>query len=212
MKKPHAAFIDKEIDKWKKYFNVEVRIHDPSEITDILKTKIDILLLDASVEKSFKLEYYKKFQNKNYRFKYIILKNKRTASDVDMYKRLCDRVVYTDEKKLASWEIISLLRRYWNTNSKSTTIIFRSLIADFVDNTISVEGKNVNLTMKEISVLRVLLLQKNEYVPKDTIYKKVWKFDDRDTTRVLDQIIFKLKNKIGKDYFKVSRSKGVMIN
>ena len=212
MKKPHASFIDKEIDKWKKYFNVEVRIHDPSEITDILKTKIDILLLDASVEKTFKLEYYKKFQNKNYRFKYIILKNKRAASDVDMYKRLCDRVVYTDEKKLASWEIISLLRRYWNTNSKSTTIIFRSLIADFVDNTISVEGKNVSLTLKEISVLRVLLLKKNEYIPKDVIYKKVWKFDDRDTTRVLDQIIFKLKKKIGKDYFKVSRSKGVMIN
>ena len=212
MKKPHATFIDKEINKWEKYFNVEVRIHDPSEISEILKTKIDILLLDASVEKTFKLEYYKKFQNKNYRFKYIILKNKRSATDVDMYKRLCDRIVYTDDKKLASWEMISLLRRYWNTNSKSTTIIFRSIIADFIDNTISVEGKNVNLTLKEISVLRVLLLNKEEYVAKNVIYKKVWKFDDKDTTRVLDQIIFKLKKKIGKDYFKVSRTKGVMIN
>ena len=209
--KRNGSFIQKETKKWEKYFTIDVKTYEPKLLETLLRNKIDLLILDESAEQFFKLEYYKKFQNNNNRFKYIILKKSREASDIQLYKRLCDNIIYTNEKKLASWEMMSLLRRFWNTNSKPTTIIFRSIVADFIENTILVEGKEINMTVKEIKVLRILLLNRTEYVSKDEIYKKVWKFDDKDTTRVLDQIIFKLKKKIGKDYFKVSRTSGVKI-
>ncbi len=211
MRKTKSDFINKEIETWKKYFDVDVTTLEPKKIETLIKKKIDVLLLDSKDENLFKLEYYRSFKSNNYRFKYIIIKDEPMSSDSKYYKKLADRIVYIVHPKLASWELISVLRRFWGTNSKPTTIIFRSIIADFVENTISIEGVVKDLTVKEINVLRILLQNKEEFVSRKVIYKAVWKHDDDDKTRVLDQIIFKLKKKLGKNYFEVSRSKGIKI-
>ena len=118
--------------------------------------------------------------------------------------------MYLQPEKNSFWQTISILRRYWSTYSKPTTIIYKGIIADFIEKKVFLDGKNINLTNKEFSLLRFFLENKSKYFSKQEIFEKVWKIKDVDITRVLDQILFKLKKKIGSQFFSVSRKMGVI--
>jgi DNA-binding response OmpR family regulator len=55
------------------------------------------------------------------------------------------------------------------------------------------------------------MLKHDRFISRKELYKKVWKYQDDDSTRVVQQILQKLKTKIGYDYFKTARNKGVKI-
>ena len=103
------------------------------------------------------------------------------------------------------------LRRKWDSFSNGSIIIYEDLIVDFVENRVIVNGKNISLTSKELKLLRFFLLNKKTFKTRKEIFKHVWGYDDNDSTRSVDQMIFKLKNKVGKKYFTTSRLKGFML-
>lgn len=193
---------------WNKYFSVNVIIDVPNNITEYFKTPIDILFLWYKQEDAFQLEYYQIFQNNNEMFKYIVMKeNLEPETDVQIYKRLVDDIVYLKDERLFEWKTVAILRRFWNTASKDTTIIYKGIIADFIDHKFIVDRIEVSLTQKEEKLLRIFMTNIGKFLNKRKLFKSIWGFEE-DTTRVLDQIIFKLKKKIGKDLFYNSRTKG----
>lgn len=56
----------------------------------------------------------------------------------------------------------------------------------------------INLSKYEFDILWLLMYEK-KYLTQDEIYKKVWKTDDYDVTRLVTQYIFRIKQKIGKE-------------
>ncbi|NQZ66112.1 MAG: winged helix-turn-helix domain-containing protein [Mycoplasmatales bacterium] len=192
---------------WDKYFEVNQVIDLPNNISNYLDKSIDLLFLHVDNIDEFKVGYYKFFQENNKHFKYVVISNKYSDDDYNIYRQLADDIVYVDVEKVAKWKTLAILRRYWNTYSKPSTIIYGDIIADFVDNKISVNTKMVDLTKKETDLLRYLMQNKLKFIPKNIIFKNVWGHDE-DTSRTLDQMIFKLKRKIGSEYFHSSRKKG----
>lgn len=195
------------IIEWEKYFDIKVTIDKPSKIDKYKNTSVDLLFLYDNEGKTFELEFYDNFQSANTHFKYVLMKDKYEDTDYLFYKFLADAIVYIESEKDAKWHTVAILRRYWRTYSKPTTVIYKSIIADFIDSKVSVNGENIDLTKKEMKLLKLFMNKIGDFTPKMEIFKQVWGFEE-DTSRTLDQMIFKLKKKIGKEYIHSSRTKG----
>lgn len=192
---------------WDKYFEINKFFDEPKNLSKYLDKNINILFIWTKETHEFKLEYYKNFQEKISQFIYVGIQDKPNEKDFIKFKMLMDDMVYLNREKTTSWKLLAILRRYWNSFSKSSTIIHRDIIADFVDGNITVEGVKVDLTKKETQLLRLFTKNIGKYLPKNEIFKSVWGYEI-DSSRTLDQMIFKLKRKIGPQYFHFERSKG----
>lgn len=197
--------------EWQRYFNIHHRIADPSEIKNFLNDQIDILFLDDT--SVFNLEYYQKFQTKNSTFSYIGVANKPSILDVQNFKLLVDMIVYTNISfSFLKWSSIATLRRYWHSYSNQATIIYGNIIADFAENVFLINKKEVTLTKMEAKLLRIFMTNIGKTLAKSEIFKTVWGYKDEDISRNFDQMFFKLKSKIGREYFQVKRNKGIVFN
>lgn len=193
---------------WSKYFELEHVVDKPKNVIKHLNDGVDILFMQAP--KLFENKFYQDFKKSNPTFTYVVIQNKPSAKDGEIYKKLADRIVYKDiDDDYLKWATIASLRRYWATHSKTSVVIHKNIIADFAENKFSINNKNIKLTTKEVDLLRFLLKNINKYLTKDKIFKEVWGYDEEDTTRTVDQMIFKLKKKIGADYFEIKRNKGI---
>ena len=196
---------------FKKYFKLEIIKDDPSNISKYLDKPIDILFLDNPHK--FKLQFYRVFKKNEQSFSYIALYDEMDPSrDSETYQiEIVDRIIYSNiDENLYKWSIISTLRRFWDSYSKPSTIIYKHIVADFIERRFWINKKRVELTPKESSILRILLMNKKEYVKKNFIFKEIWGFKE-DNTRTVDQTLFKLKRKIGSSCFLITRNKGVML-
>lgn len=195
--------------EWKRFFDLEHFIDTPDNITKYLRKRVDILFLDDTSK--FELSYYRTFKDHSHSFAYLAVRDlPEPEADVEAFKKLVDRIIYTGiSDKYTKWTTISSLRRYWDIYSKPSTIIFKGIIADFVDNKFTINGTEVKLTGKEIDLLRYFLKHRDEFIPKRRLFKDVWGYEEMDSTRTVDQMLFKLKTKIGKEYVTIVRNKGV---
>lgn len=193
--------------EWEKYFNINHIIDVPETLKNYIHNGPDVLFLWSKQQDEFRLEYYKELKDVKKHFRYAIVKVSRDSSDFEIYKKLADDIVYTDDWKVAKWKTIAILRRYWNTFSKPTTIIYKNIIADFIDNKITVNNIGIDLTRKEIQLLKVFMNNIGIFIPKKEIFNKIWGYEE-DTSRTLDQMFFKLKKKIGPELFISSRLEG----
>ena len=194
---------------WNKYFNINTHIDTPGRLKTFIGKKIDLLFLWHENLNNFELRHYEKFKNSSKHFKYVILKPEMNpAEDIEIYKRLVDDIVYLNEPNFYKWKSIAILRRFWENSSKDTTIIYKDIIADFIDDSYLVGNQKVELTGKESKLLRLFMKNVGKYIPKEKIFKDIWGFEN-DTSRALEQMMFKLKKKIGKEYFTSSRTEGI---
>lgn len=194
-------------EEWGKYFDFEQIFDKPENAKKYFDKKIDVLFMNAE---KFQGHFYEEFHKNNNMFLYNAVKDSLSKKDVAIFQALADRVVYTEiSDEYLIWTTIASLRRYWETYSKPSTIIYKDIIADFVENKFSLSGQKIELTTKEVDLLRFLLKNRNKFIDKKTIFKEVWGFEETDATRTVDQMIFKLKRKLGTKYFEIRRNQGV---
>ena len=198
--------------EWAKYFNFNHKIISPKEIDNIKNKKVDILFVSDRYFDKLSNALIKNLIDKNNQFNFVVISDKDNNKDniVHFLKNYVDHIIYRDfDAEVVKWKSIAILRRYWNTYAKPTTLMYKNIIADFVENKVSVNGLDIDLTTKELKILWYFMNAIGEYIAKDKLFKKVWEVNDSDSTRVLNQMIFKLKNKLGKEYFHTKRLKGI---
>ena len=197
---------------WSSKFKLDLQIKDPKEISDVVNSqkKLDIVFFTKNELELFTHETYDHFHSKNQLFILSVFKDKMQKEDANIYKELVDNIIYLDnDEELLKWHTIAILRRYWDYYSKSTTIIYKGIIIDFIKKNLTLNSKVIKLTSKEFEVIYLLLKSHGKYLTKHDIFKKVWEVEDIDTTRVVDQIIFKLKKKLGSSFFTYKRLRGI---
>lgn len=194
---------------WQKYFNVEQILDEPKNISLYLNRKIDILFIDDA--NYFQLKFYDRFLSKNKLFKNVVISSKPSIQDIYDYKMRTDIKIFTGFGfEYSVWSTIAVLRLYWSFSSNDSTIIYKDIIADFVDNKFFINKKMIELTPMERKVLRYFMTRINKIVTKEEIMQKVWGHTDSFTILSFNQIFFKLKLKIGKHYFTNKRGKGII--
>lgn len=85
-----------------------------------------------------------------------------------------------------------------NGSMQSEIISAGSILMNTYTYSVSVEGEEVQLTPKEYSVLKLLLVNKGRNVSRNILLEKIWGFAYGGSDRVVDNTIKKLRKSLGK--------------
>ena len=85
-----------------------------------------------------------------------------------------------------------------NDIQKVDKYVFDGVVIDRTAKKVFVDGKEINLTIKEYELLNFLTLNKNVMFSREQILDKVWGIDFFGTDRTVDTHIKSLRKKIGK--------------
>lgn len=92
----------------------------------------------------------------------------------------------------------------------------RTLVMDRVKKTVTRDGMQLHLTLREYSLLEFLMLHKNEIVSRNMISQQVWKYGFEAESNVIDVYINYLRRKIdpedGPSFITTIRGRGFMIS
>jgi DNA-binding response OmpR family regulator len=76
---------------------------------------------------------------------------------------------------------------------------FGDVVIDFRTKTATKGGRDLHLTARELSLLRLLASCEGQVVSRETILNKVWDYEKFPTTRTIDTFMYNLRRKIEGD-------------
>jgi DNA-binding response OmpR family regulator len=103
-------------------------------------------------------------------------------------------------KPYSSMELLArvraLLRRHQRTLDKVQQIQFGDIAVDFRRMEITKDGKPLSLTTKEFQILELLIRHRGEVVSRDQFLEEVWGYDEKPSTRTVDNRLMQLRHKL----------------
>jgi len=93
---------------------------------------------------------------------------------------------------------------------ESQTKEYGGIVIDTEGRTVSVDGKPIELSLREYELLKYLLDNENVALSRDKILNNVWNYDYYGDSRTIDSHIKKIRHKLGKrgKYIKTMRGVG----
>ena len=93
---------------------------------------------------------------------------------------------------------------------ESQTKDYGGIVIDTEGRTVSVDGKSIELSLREYELLKYLLDNENVALSRDKILNNVWNYDYYGDSRTIDSHIKKIRHKLGKrgKYIKTMRGVG----
>ncbi|MBD5423265.1 MAG: response regulator transcription factor [Mycoplasma sp.] len=188
--------------------------------------KVDYFFVDfiKKYEYIFAWNFYSKLHDLNKDFKLVLFKEQIENDDVKYFKNGVDDIMYTSDlyytdkenkEKYLRWKLFALLRRRWDDSHSQLVLMRSGVIIDLIKRKVIINTKEVKITSKEFEVLSILIEEfnkKNNYTSKKKLFKKIYGVDNNDNSRVIDQLIFRLKNKFSEGFFDIDKHKGIKIN
>ncbi|MGL5205104.1 MAG: winged helix-turn-helix domain-containing protein [Metamycoplasmataceae bacterium] len=207
--------IDEILAESHKYFNMNWSYLDYKSTDDLDNIEVpDIMIIDyfENQEKIFNWEFYDMCHRKNYIYLQVLLLQEFQKSDFAFYKLGNDELIYKDDGyEYLKWKMIAILRRSWDSHSKKTVIIHKGMILDNLKNAFYFNDVKIHLTKKELQLMNMLMNNSSgNFISKQKIFAAIWNDNGEDYTRVVDQVIFKIKKKVGKQVFEIGK-RGIKI-
>lgn len=207
--------LDRLLEESQKYFNMTWSYLDFKNRSEIEKIEVpDIMFIDFrdGYEKIFNWEYYDYCHRKNPIYLQVALLQEFSKDDYSLYKLGNDELIYkNDGYEFLKWKLIAMLRRSWDSHSKKTVIIYKGMILDNLKNVFYFNDLKIHLTKKELQLMNLLMSDvSGNFISKQKIFQALWNDHGEDYTRVVDQIIFKIKKKVGKEVFEINK-RGIKI-
>lgn len=99
------------------------------------------------------------------------------------------------------FEMLELLARIQTVlrraGKQAKTFCWQGLQVDFDSHLVTRNGKNVDLTPQEYSLLETLLLNRNIALSRERLLESAWGYDYMGETRTVDNHILRLRKKLG---------------
>ncbi len=93
-------------------------------------------------------------------------------------------------------KIQAVLRRAYNMSNQSVTLEHNGAILNLNDNTISYDGKTLELTRNEFRIMQTLMENKGKIVSRDTLMIKLWEMDCYVEENTLTVNVTRLRKKL----------------
>ena len=93
-------------------------------------------------------------------------------------------------------KIQALLRRTYEFGAAAPLLEHRGAVLDTGDNTLSYDGRKLELTRNEYRILQVLLEHKGKTVSRDTLMQKLWETDSFVDENTLTVNVTRLRRKL----------------
>lgn len=206
---------EKLLEESQTYFNITWSYLNVEKSEDLEGVEVpDIMFIDFEdgYEKIFNWEFYDYCHRKNQIYLQIAVLKEFDQEDYIYFKFGNDEIIYKDDGyDFLKWKLIAILRRSWDSHSKKTIIMCKGMILDNLKNVFYFNGTKIHLTKKELQFMNLLMNNvSGNFISKQKIFADLWNDTGEDCTRVVDQIIFKIKKKVGKQVFEITQ-KGIKI-
>lgn len=160
------------------------------------RNEYDLVILDLSLPKKSGAEVCEEMREKGIKIPILVLTaHSDVASKVMVLNVGADdyltKPFFTDEL-LA--RVRALLRR--PQEILSTKLEVDGISLDSTNRTVTSNGKPVNLTVKEFSLLEHLMRHKNQIVTRDQVLDHLWGFDFNSFSNVVDVHIKNIRRKL----------------
>ncbi len=167
-----------------------------------LKTNFDLLVLDVVMPSLGGLEVCRKLREAGRQVPVIVMSGKK--------KKEVDKVLGLElggddylTKPFGTDEFIArvhaVLRRSRPEIPEIEDVAFGDVAIDFRTKTATKAGRDLHLTAREFSLLRLLAGCEGQVVSRETILNKVWEYEKYPTTRTIDTFMYNLRRKIESD-------------
>jgi len=162
----------------------------------------DLVILDLMLPNRTGLEICRSVREKNIRIPILILTAK---SELESKISLLN--VGADDYLIKPFEFKELLARIRAITRRPAAALpnelkFADLVLNPVTRTVTRDGKEIVLTLKEFRLLEYLMRRPNQAVNREDLLNNIWDFDFDSFSNVLDVFINKLRDKIDKSHNK----------
>ncbi len=169
-----------------------------------LKQQHDLIILDIMLPKKDGIQVLSSLRTSNIETPVLMLTAKGTVED-----RVKGLDTGADDylvKPFAITELLarvrSLLRRKKGAEKSATTLTIADLAVDLVSRKVLRDGKVIDLTTKEFSLLEFFIRNKNKTLNRSTITEHIWNYNFDTGTNIIDVYINHLRTKIDGDFEK----------
>lgn len=173
--------------------------------------KYDAILLDLMLPKKDGISISKSLRKEGNHTPILMLTAKGTTSDKvnGLDSGADDYLVkpFAFEELLA--RIKALSRRQKTVNSEQLTVNGITLNTNTFE--VIKNGKQIQLSKKEFSILEYLMKNKGKVISKDNIISYVWDYDSDVLPNTVEVFVGYLREKIGKDVIKTVRGFGYKV-
>jgi len=77
--------------------------------------------------------------------------------------------------------------------------------------TLSIKNKEIEITAREYAMAELMIQHRDEVVTRDFLYDHLFDENDESMSNMLDVYVYKLRQKLGKDFIKTRRGQGYIV-
>lgn len=187
------------------------------ELKDALKEELpDLILLDIMLPGEDGIKVLKKLKNYEQTRDIPVIMATAKSSEYDVVKGLDSGADDYVTKPFGIMELLSrirsVLRRSRGRNAEpveSHVINYGKITMTPEQHIVKVDGKEINLTLKEFELLKYLMINKNMVLSRDQIMQAVWEEPFSLESRTIDMHIMSLRQKLGEEGKHVCTVRGI---
>jgi two-component system OmpR family response regulator len=171
-------------------------IRDGAMALSVIKTNhYDLVILDLGLPKLSGLEILKIARSKQIYIPIMVISARESTEDKIAGLNLGADDYLAKPFKFLELEarIQALLRRSQNNNRNVLT--FGALEFDSVNNTFHLNNQPLDLSKKELDLLKLLITKTDSWQSKESIIEKIYTWDQDITPNAIEVIVHRLRNK-----------------
>jgi two-component system alkaline phosphatase synthesis response regulator PhoP len=179
----------------------------------LIEEDVDLLIMDRNLPGVEGSEFVQALRKDGFTTPVIYLSAKDLDSEVEegFLRGGDDYITKPFNMKELILRVKALLRRT-TKKIEDGTLVHRDLVLDKSSRTLTVDGKNVDVTKLEFNLLSEFILNKNSVLDRDYLLENVWDEGEEYQYRTVNVAINRLKEKIDpdktKDYIQSVRGVG----
>ena len=179
------------------------------EIFENEKEKIDLIILDVMMPKQDGWSVLRKIRQSSQVPVIMLTARGEEQDELFGFELGADEYISKPfSPKILVARVEAILKRIIQTENANKD--FGGIIIDEQGRTVTVDGKNIEMSLREYELLKYLVDNENIALSRDKILNNVWNYDYYGDSRTIDSHIKKIRHKLGKrgKYIKTMRGIG----
>ena len=186
----------------KEGYDIEVAINGVEALNIIREIKFDLILLDLMLPEIDGLEVCKEIRRNEETSDIPVMMITAKGEEFDKVLGLelgaDDYITKPFSIRELMARVKALLRRS-NVKKEENIIKFGDVVVNFKTREVIKEAQNVELTLKEFELLKLLIKNKDNILTRELLLDKIWGYEYIGETRTVDVHIRHLRKKIESD-------------
>ncbi|MGH1419182.1 MAG: winged helix-turn-helix domain-containing protein [Hyphomicrobiaceae bacterium] len=177
----------------------------------VLSSTLDLVIIDLDKNYDEAIEFVHWIRVVKPALKVLVCKSRKEIHEIRLAlsEGADDFVLKPIDLSELKFRILTLETRDKDNYSKGTVLEFGPLRVDLSTRQVWLEGRSLELTPRERSVLQVLLRHRGSVVSKEQIAARVFSMDDEAAPAAIEIYIHRLRRKIRHGEFKIKTVRGL---